>query len=337
MAVYPASTGLKNLPESGIRPFDVGRDLRPVAELIASAFAQELDQRGESALREMRVMSHFSSVIKVLNRSTGEFDDYFGGFVWLEEGKVVGNVTVQRAEQSGGRWQIANVAVAPAYRGRGIARRLMQRALAHIDEEGGKYAVLQVYENNQVALRLYKQLGFEEMGGTVDLRHEHLPKVAFAPAIPNFFSFSSNHWQPLYELANNQLGSQTQWWRAIRRVDFQLTFEQQLGEWFAEKIGRQQIYRRCIQTQQRFDAALILTAKRWRGEHKLQLWVRPEQYGKYEASMLHWVFATLQDYPRWPLQLTLSKTHSAALTLAEEVGFTQQRALLTMRKEIVGN
>lgn len=337
MAVYPASTGIKNLPDNGIRPFDVGRDLRPVAELIAGAFAHELDQRGESALREMRVMSHFSSVIKVLNRSTGEFDDYFGGFVWTEEGKVVGNVTVQRAEQSGGRWQIANVAVAPAYRNRGIARRLLQRALTHIVEENGKYAVLQVYESNQIALGLYQQLGFEEVGGIVDLRLDRVPKVTYTSAIPNFFSFSSNHWQPLYELANNQLGSQTQWWRAIRRVDFQLTFEQQMGEWFAQKIGRQQIYRRCMQTQQRFDAALILTAKRWRGEHKLQMWVRPEQYGRYEATMLQWVFAMLQNYPRWPLHLTLSKTHAEALTVAHEAGFSKQRTLLTMRKEIMGN
>ena len=58
--------------ESGIRPFDVGRDLRPVAELIADAFTNELDPRGKAALREMRIMSHVSGLLKVLSRSTGE-------------------------------------------------------------------------------------------------------------------------------------------------------------------------------------------------------------------------------------------------------------------------
>lgn len=342
MAVYPARAGIAKMPESGIRAFDIGRDLRPVAELIANAFAHELDQRGTSALREMRVMSHFGSVIKLVNRSTGEFDDYFGGFIWMEEGKVVGNVTVQRAERSGSRWQIANVAVAPAYRGRGISRQLMERALAHIVDEGGKFAVLQVYENNHVARSLYQGLGFEEMSGAVELRLNRAPLLEFqgsesgieAARIPNFYSFSVNHWQPLYELANSQLGDQSQWWRAIRRTDFQLTFEQQLGEWFWQSIGSQRIFRRCIQTHQRFDAALILTASRWQGTHKLQMWVRPENYGKYEAQLLHWIFDILQDYPRLPVHITMSKGHQAGLELFQQAGFKQHRTLLTMRKEM---
>ena len=54
MAVYSASAGIKHIQENGIRPFDIGKDLRPVAELIADAFAHELDQRGASALRNTR-------------------------------------------------------------------------------------------------------------------------------------------------------------------------------------------------------------------------------------------------------------------------------------------
>ncbi len=334
MAVIPASARLTQFPENGIRPFDIGRDLRPVAELIAHAFAHELDQRGESALREMRTMSHFSSIIKFLNRSTGEFEDYFGGFVWVDQGKVVGNVTVQRAERSGGRWQIANVAVAPTYRRQGIALHLMERALDYIREENGKHAVLQVYESNHVAHSLYQKLGFEVMGGNVEMQVDKTPKAPPAARLSNFYSFSSNHWQPLYELANNQLGNHTQWWRAIRRSDFQLTFEQQLGEWMWNQLGRERIYRRCLQYNQRFDAALILTARRWRGQHKLQLWVRPEQYGQHEETLVQWVLSVLQEYPRWPIHATLSRDHEAALHVFGQAGFSKVRSLLTMRKEM---
>nr|HRJ41091.1 hypothetical protein [Caldilineaceae bacterium] len=68
--------------ERGVRPFDLGRDLRPVARLIADAFADELDVQGEAALRELRVMGHMSGLIRLLSRSTGEFQDVFNGFVW---------------------------------------------------------------------------------------------------------------------------------------------------------------------------------------------------------------------------------------------------------------
>ena len=49
--------------ETGLRPFDISRDLRAVAELISVAFATELDDRGTAALREMRIMSHFGGFL----------------------------------------------------------------------------------------------------------------------------------------------------------------------------------------------------------------------------------------------------------------------------------
>jgi ribosomal protein S18 acetylase RimI-like enzyme len=320
--------------QSGIRPFDIARDLRPVAELIADAFTNELDPRGLAALREMRVMSHLSGLLKLLSRSTGDLDDVFSGFVWVEDEKIIGNVTVQRADKYGNRWQIANVAVARAHRGRGIARRLMEQALSHVANSDGRWAVLQVYDHNSVARRLYSSLGFEEVGGMVDLRLARVPKADFPNAVSTFRPFSSQQWQPLYELATNQLNAQTQWWRAMRRSDFQASFEQQIGSWMWRTLGRQQIYRRCFQSQRRFEAALVLTAERWRGTHELQMWVRPEHYGLFEHYLIQWAVATLQEYPRWPVKLTLSSEHIAALQAAESFGFQQQQTLVTMRRRV---
>ena len=87
--------------ETGLRPFDISRDLRAVAELISVAFATELDDRGNAALREMRIMSHFGGFLGLMNRSGGEFNDMLSGFVWVDAGRVVGNVTVQRADRAG--------------------------------------------------------------------------------------------------------------------------------------------------------------------------------------------------------------------------------------------
>ena len=139
-------------------------DLRAVAELIAVSFASELDDRGNSALREMRFMSNFGGFIGLINRSTGEFNDMLNGFVWVEAGKVVGNITVQRADRIGSRWQIANVAVAPDYRGRGISRRLMETALDHVARCGGEWTVLQVYARNEVARQPLRQSRFRAGG-----------------------------------------------------------------------------------------------------------------------------------------------------------------------------
>lgn len=339
MTTLPAaSRPVEQAPGSGIRPFDIGRDLRPVAELIAEAFSSELDQRGNAALREMRLMSHMGGFLKLLNRTTGEFNDIFSGFVYEDHGQLVGNVTVQRSDRYGNRWQIANVAVAPSHRGRGIARRLMEDALSCIEESGGRWAVLQVYARNAGARHLYEGLDFDYVGGMATLRLPQVPPhrvlAEFDPQLRHFAAFGPNHWQELYELANCQLNPLAQWWRGVRRSDYQVSFDRQLDEWFSRTFGRRRVYRRCIQISRRFEAAMILTAQRWSGEHRIQLWVRPDNYGQVENEMLRWALKTLDDYPRLPVTLELSTLHTAAMEAAQALGFTAERTLLTMRRKI---
>ncbi len=320
--------------ETGLRPFDISRDLRAVAELIAVAFASELDENGNAALREMRIMSHFSGFLGLMNRSTGEFNDMLSGYVWVDAGRVVGNVTVQRADRAGSRWQIANVAVAPSHRGRGLSKRLMEAALEHVANCRGQWAVLQVYARNEIARRLYDLLGFEQVGGMVDLRVDRAPHIDAVGTLPKLATFQAGDWQPLYELANHQLGAQKQWWRALRHSEFQQTFEQQAGEWLRRVTGQEKVFRRAVQVSPRFEAALVLKAQRWRDVHSIGLWARPEHYGNYDLALLRWALGALQDFPRWPIQISLSSDHTAAQEMVQFYGFRPLRTLLTMRKHV---
>ncbi|MBV7330893.1 GNAT family N-acetyltransferase [Chloroflexi bacterium TSY] len=332
-----SSTGrLYQHTETGIRPFDIGRDLRPVAELISQAFAQELDSRGTAVLREMRVMGYMGGLIRLLNRSTGDFGDIINGYVWVEDGKVVGNVTIQRSDGHSDRWQIVNVAVAKQYRGRGIAGNLLLRALEHIEQSGARWAVLQVYENNKIARTLYQHIGFENLGGTVELRLDRIPSsnIEISKQLDGFRPFGSHEWRALYDIVRSQSTAQSQWWRSEKRSDFRQTFEEQISEWFWRVMGRQRTYRVCIQKGSRFDAALILNAQRWKGDHKIALWMRPEYYGQYEDYFLQWILAQLQEFPRWPLSVTLSTEHAMAQDVFEQFNFRQRPALLTMRKKL---
>ena len=58
---------------------------------------------------------------------------------------------------------IANVAVSPDYRRQGIARSLLVAALNDI-ASGCTHAFLDVRESNDAAIRLYRSLGFREVG-----------------------------------------------------------------------------------------------------------------------------------------------------------------------------
>jgi ribosomal protein S18 acetylase RimI-like enzyme len=321
--------------EYGVRPFDIGRDLRSVARLIAVAFADELDESGEAALRELRILGHMSGLIRLLTRSSGELQDVFNGFVWVENGQLVGNVTVQRAASNSGRWQIANVAVSPTYRGRGISRALMETALNYVGEMGGTWAVLQVRADNLVARGLYERMGFEEMGGSTEMVIGRPPREVSVPAIPALQRFSGGESHLLYELATNQQSAESQWWRAIRRADFELPWEQRLGEWMTQLAGRERIYRMAIREyENRFEGALLLKARRWRGIHELNLWTRTDVDDEYQRWLVLWALGRIQNYPIWPMKVTLNTNQTAAQATLAAYGFSEHHTLLTMRRRV---
>jgi [ribosomal protein S18]-alanine N-acetyltransferase len=59
---------------------------------------------------------------------------------------------------------ILDVAVDVAYRRRGIARALMDEALALAREKKARHLLLEVRKSNAPAIALYQSLGFSEMG-----------------------------------------------------------------------------------------------------------------------------------------------------------------------------
>lgn len=154
-----AATGVLAQSEAftGLRAVHLRHDLATIADLIEICFAASLDAAGRSAIHEMRALSRTGPLLWLLAR-LGQGIPGMYGYVWVERGRLVGNVTLTPAGYGGG-WMIANVAVLPEYRRRGIARRLMQAALAFVEERGA-FAVLQVDADNEAARDLYAGLGF---------------------------------------------------------------------------------------------------------------------------------------------------------------------------------
>jgi ribosomal-protein-alanine N-acetyltransferase len=90
----------------------------------------------------------------------------------LSQPQVFASVAVRDDEVLGYSiaWQIAdeaelaNLAVAPAARGAGIGRALLDDLLQAIETRGGATVYLEVRESNEAAKALYRSRGFEEVG-----------------------------------------------------------------------------------------------------------------------------------------------------------------------------
>ena len=82
-------------------------------------------------------------------------------FVAMEGETLLGYIGVQWGLDGG---DIMTIATAPEYRGKGIARKLIETVLTIFQEKSLQYLTLEVRPSNTSALKLYEALGFREVG-----------------------------------------------------------------------------------------------------------------------------------------------------------------------------
>lgn len=163
MAAIP-TTFLTN-QQKHLRPFDTRRDLLPAADLIELCFAETLTIDGRRYLQKMRATAKAQSASSWGTLAAARSSLPMAGYVWEEDGQVVGNLSLIPFFQRGRRINlIANVSVHPDYRRRGIAKALTHEALEKSRRRRIYEVWLQVREDNPEASSLYSSMGFEAQG-----------------------------------------------------------------------------------------------------------------------------------------------------------------------------
>jgi ribosomal protein S18 acetylase RimI-like enzyme len=191
-----------------LRELMLPEDFIPVGNLLTETFqypeneswsvqADEQEQIQESVKNYGRIWP----LVRLIQLFSPPARDLMRGYVWEEDGQLVGITTVQR-RGSTDVWIVGTVGVLPAYRRRGIARRLVVAALDLIRDHGGKRTFLGVIDGNLPAYQLYESLGFEHYSGSVDF--QLIPEAAPSePALPPGYTIiplKRDDWRPRYEL-----------------------------------------------------------------------------------------------------------------------------------------
>ena len=85
------------------------------------------------------------------------------GFLVCEAGGAVAGYVVADSMPNYGRplGHVKDIAVHPEYRGRGLGRLLLGRALGVLEADGASTVKLEVRAGNEPALALYREFGFE--------------------------------------------------------------------------------------------------------------------------------------------------------------------------------
>jgi ribosomal protein S18 acetylase RimI-like enzyme len=318
-----------------LQPFRAHLHMRQVAELVGDVFAAELDVQGRQALQEMRLIGRLSPFVGGLV-SPAFLGEFVSGHVWLEAGKVVGNITLQRGDFSGSRWRISNVAVAPAFRGQGIARALLLATLREIANKGGQWALLQVRSDNSVARRLYEELGFSNVCMSGLWRRYGVP-ADLPAADPDIVlrPLRATAWRARYELAQTARTSLATWAEPVRLSDYQTGVGRALGETLGALTGLFQVARWGVYEGQHLLGAVETSGSIGSGAHKMRFAVHPRAHGKLEQELVLRGLWSLAHADPGPVLAEHSGDHVQGVAALEAMGFRAERVLLTMRRLVV--
>ena len=152
-----------NQQSNHIRRVNPSSDLDQIADLIEICFPIQFDQDGKYYIQEMRRAARDLRMLGWISTLSEMGTLRASGFVWEENGQIIGNLSLIPFQIKGRQFHmIANVAVHPLYRQRGIARALTDRALYHLRKQKDNSVWLQVRDDNPAAIELYRSVGFKD-------------------------------------------------------------------------------------------------------------------------------------------------------------------------------
>jgi len=311
-----------------------------IAQLIDAAFGDEMDSQGRAALRDLRWMSRLSPLVWWWAQADPGFRETYNGFVWEEpspsrkgQHTIVGNANLMPSPGNRYRWVICNVVVREEYRRQGIARRLMEETIAEARRQGAEHAVLQVYQDNLAALRLYTDLGFQQVAGEMGLRLAAAGPVEVVDA-PGYelrpYQPALDGNQAAYELACLVIPTAQQWLKPVRVGEYEPDWVTRLGGRLADLLAGRRSYRLMAFRGAEPAALMTVEASLRQRAHRLKLLIHPKHRGQLEPMLVSRALAMLAELPGRAVQATVITDHTAAIQVLGQYGFREERTLLTM-------
>lgn len=317
---------------SGPRPIQLSRDSSQIVALLESVFGPNLNAEGER-IRENGLGMNLSNLFTMqLNQwMTGVAP----GFVWEEDGRIVGNASLLKAKQRY-RYLVANVAVHPQYRRQGIGRELMKTVINYIREQGGRQVWLQVEHENEKAINLYRQLGFQAVGNvtTWDLsmrRVRELPLPAEQRAAGIIIRpLRRTEWRAAFALDQASFNPALNWPDPLAEDSYKGGFWRWLDNFLN---GRRWETWVTADKNNRLTGMATIRSE-WGLPHEVSIRVRPERQGQLERSLLAHILTRLRALSRQEVRLDHPADDAVLNQLLPQANFRLRRTLTTMRLDL---
>lgn len=308
----------------GIRPFRAHTDLYGVARLLQEAF------RGEHnfPFADLPILREIGIVLWTLGY-VPTFPETLEGFVWIEDNRIVGNVTLTADWARGQRYYISNVAVKREYQRRGIARELMRAALEHIRRQHASSVLLNVRPRNEGAIKLYRDLGFQEVETRGQWMLDLIP-LYFASAPPSGLRpLRGSDARAVAELVRAATPANAQPFRP-RPSPFEISFDQRMAEFLGDMCLARATQRWVLERERRVAAVLFLREQYLAGAHRIAVETHPDFRGRVEDELIAAAWQMLASLPARAIRADAFSTYPEWIAALERHGFRFGRGMMLM-------
>jgi ribosomal protein S18 acetylase RimI-like enzyme len=310
-----------------IRQIDPWRDGRAVANLLETSFHDEIiDDSGHRMIQSLRNYGVFDALA-------------FGfgtGFVWMENGELIGNASVQRNATHRDIWIIGNVATHVAHRNRGIGRAIVEACIHYAIARGARRMALQADETNKPALHLYEKLGFERAGAVTHyLRSPVRVRPVETQTSPS--AIRTARWSDraqVWTLARRNLPELLTFAEPFDKRIYQLGFRWSLvnalngnvEQWHVSDALQRGCLIGAVRTRVNFEGS----------NHHLELMLSDEAGISEGVALIERALQRFEKYISRPIYAAQSRPHGASHAAFQEMNFQPTRTLVHMNLEIRG-
>lgn len=316
---------------NGPRLVNMNRDIPEVLKLLELVFGNTLDSESRRLLSQSAQASQGPSFLWRLSPAANKLSL---GFVWENNGRIIGNVTLLTTKTPD-RYLIVNVAVHPDYRRQGIARELMAQVTQLLVARQAKEVLLQVVKENKAAISLYQSLGYRTIGSMTTwhasisrLRSLELP--ADFGSGPRIREMQSSEWQKAYALDQQSLAADLNWPDLLAPDFYKISW----WEHFSNFMNGRRAETWVTHDNKNDLTGLVHIFSEWGHAHEAMLRVHPNWQGELERPLFAKMVYRLQGMSRRNIRINHPDHDLLLNDLFHKANFTPKRTLTHMRLDI---
>lgn len=273
------------------------RDLPALRTLFADAFTEEYQRRGVDRASQFARWQQMYPLVRALTLFPNPYQYVFNLQVALVGGEIAGFIQTSPANHDHTRWHVDFLAVAPSFRGRGVAQALLDYTFEH--HPGVKSFTIEIDTRNLPAIGLVTRKGFRRYATLhyYQLPAERLADVPKVHAPLGLRPYRGKDAAGLLQLHNACTPSPMRMIDSRSVEDFEVGIvERTLGRWRC-RLGLFEEMRYVVtDSRKRVIGYLHLTAQFRSAPHSLHLLVHPG-YDDLAEPLLRYGLSVLREYP----------------------------------------